>query len=108
MDVPWGLTLHYEPQNLVSIVGKSPAATLDAATQDATKWHRVPDRGSIETQKRADVVTLNSNRLENITNTRDIHGIWVLGVGVENVAKITNETITNLANNKYNVSSGRA
>ena len=98
-QVPWGLSLHFELQNFVNILGMTPAEALNAATRDAAHWHRVPDRGSIEAEKRADLVILNSNPLADITNTLDIDRIWAFGVEVEYVAKITNETISNPANN---------
>lgn len=99
VEVPWGLSLHFELQNLVNIVRMSPAQAINAATRDAAKWHRVPDRGSIEVQKRADLLMLNSNPLEDITSTLDIDRIWAFGVEVENVAKVTNAAISNPANN---------
>jgi imidazolonepropionase-like amidohydrolase len=37
VQVPWGLTLHFELQNLVNIDGMSPAEALNAATRDAAK-----------------------------------------------------------------------
>ena len=97
IEVPFGLTLHFELQNLVNIVGMSPAEALNAATREAAKWHRVPDRGSIEVQKRADLLMLNSNPLENITNTLDIDRIWAFGRVVDDVAKVDNSTMANPA-----------
>ncbi|KAF3034940.1 hypothetical protein E8E11_001239 [Didymella keratinophila] len=40
LDVPWGLTLHYELQNLVNIVGMAPVEAINAAISQAAKWHR--------------------------------------------------------------------
>ncbi|KAH7311374.1 hypothetical protein B0I35DRAFT_322679, partial [Stachybotrys elegans] len=80
--VPWGLTLHYELQNFVRILGMSPAQALNSATRDAAKWHRVHDRGSIELEKRADLVLLLKDPLADISNTLSIDRIWVLGVPV--------------------------
>jgi imidazolonepropionase-like amidohydrolase len=97
-QVPWGLSLHFELQNFVNILGMTPAEALNAATKNAAKWHRVPDRGSIAVEKRADLVILNSNPLLNITNTLDIDRIWAFGVEVEYVAKVTNKTMSNPAN----------
>jgi imidazolonepropionase-like amidohydrolase len=82
VTVPFGLSLHFELQNLVNIVGMSPAEAINAATREAAKWHRVPDRGSLQVGKRADVVMLNSDPLLNITNTLDIERIWAGGFEV--------------------------
>ncbi|KAI8177491.1 hypothetical protein K4K52_004473 [Colletotrichum sp. SAR 10_76] len=78
-SVPFGLTLHFELENLVKYLGMSPAEAINSATRKAAKWHRVPDRGSIEVGKRADLVMLNSNPLVDISNTQDIARIWVFG-----------------------------
>lgn len=79
VEVPFALTLHYELQNFVNIVGMSSVEALDAATRDPAKWHRVPDRGSVEVQKRADLFMLNFDPLVNISNTLDIHKAWSAG-----------------------------
>lgn len=97
-EVPWGLSLHFEMQNFVNILGMSEAEALNVATRNAAMWHRVLDRGSIEVEKRADLLILNTNPLENITNTLDIHRAWAYGVEVDYMAKITSETMTNPAN----------
>ena len=85
--VPFGLTLHYELQNLVKVVGMSPAEAINAATREAAKYHRVSDRGSVEVGKRADLLLLNSNPLANISNTQDISRIWVAGIEVSHVTR---------------------
>ncbi|KAI0434079.1 hypothetical protein F5Y09DRAFT_349693 [Xylaria sp. FL1042] len=86
--IPFGITLHCELENLVS-AGYTPAAALRAATLLPNKYHRLGDRGSISPGMRADMVLLNSNPLESITNTRDIARIWVGGVEYKDVAKST-------------------
>jgi imidazolonepropionase-like amidohydrolase len=62
----------------MNIVGMSPAEAIDAATGEAAKWHRLPDRGTIEVGKRADLLMLGPDPLLNITNTLDIEKVWVL------------------------------
>jgi hypothetical protein len=89
VSVPWGITLHYELENLVEVVGMSPAEAINSATRDTAKWHRIPDRGSVEVGKRADLVILNSDPLVNISNTQDIERVWVMGVEVQQVTKRT-------------------
>ncbi|KAI1116095.1 amidohydrolase [Nemania sp. NC0429] len=84
--IPFGLTLHCELQNLVG-AGYTPAAALRAATMLPNQYHRLGDRGSISPGLRADMVLLNSNPLEKISNTRDIARIWVGGIEYKDVAK---------------------
>jgi hypothetical protein len=43
IDVPWGLTLHYELRHLVNIV-----CLILAATSQAEKWHRVSNHGQVK------------------------------------------------------------
>ena len=86
VTIPFGLTVHYEMQHFVEIVGMSPAEAINAATREAAKWHRIPDRGSIQVGKKADLVILGSNPLINITNTRDIKRMWASGYAVTDVA----------------------
>lgn len=93
VSVPWGLTLHYEMENFVNIVGMSPAEAINAATREAAKWHRVPDRGSVAVGQRADVLMLNSNPLLNITNTRDIAKAWAFGFEVASLAAVNSSDV---------------
>ncbi|KAI0109058.1 hypothetical protein GGR51DRAFT_512563 [Nemania sp. FL0031] len=88
IDLPFGKTLHEELQ-LLNGVGLTPAEALRAATVVSATWHRLLDRGEIKIGKRADLVLLNSNPLRNISNTLDIAKVWVGGVEVQDVAKLT-------------------
>ncbi|KAI1122057.1 hypothetical protein F5Y10DRAFT_254874 [Nemania abortiva] len=88
IDLPFGATLHGELQ-LLNGVGLTPASALRAGTIVSATWHRLFDRGEIKIGKRADLVLLNSNPLLNISNTRDIAKVWVGGVEVQDVAKLT-------------------
>jgi len=87
VTVPFGLSVHFEIQNLVNIVGMWPAEAINAATREAAKWHRLLDRGTIEVGKRADLLMLGSDPLVDITNTLDIERVWVLGAEVARVTK---------------------
>nr|RBQ92231.1 hypothetical protein FVER53263_11717 [Fusarium verticillioides] len=95
--VPWGLSLHFELKNFVSVLGMSPAEAINSATRDAAKWHRMADRGSIEAEKRADLVLLNKDPLADIANTLSIDRIWAFGVPVALVAQTTNSSMKNPA-----------
>jgi imidazolonepropionase-like amidohydrolase len=79
MTIPFGLTLHWELENLVE-AGYSPAEAIQSATILIAKKHRLCDRGVIKPGKRADLVLLDANPLLNISNTQKIAGVWVGGV----------------------------
>ncbi|KAJ4139784.1 hypothetical protein NW768_001128 [Fusarium equiseti] len=97
VTVPFGSSVHFEMQNLVNIVGMSPSEAINAATREAAKWHRLPDRGTIEFGNRADLLMLGSDPLLNITNTLDIKRIWVHGVEVSRVRKRDGDEMGNPA-----------
>ncbi|KAK3331598.1 hypothetical protein B0T19DRAFT_455847 [Cercophora scortea] len=75
INIPFGLTLHYELQNLVE-AGFTPAEALRAATVVAARHHRLLNRGVIAPGKRADLVLLNSDPLVDVRNTLDIARVW--------------------------------
>lgn len=85
-DFPFGLTLHQELQNLVTI-GMTPAEAIRAATSTSAQHLRLSDRGSIAPGLRADLLLLNSNPLDDIKNTLDIAQVWVGGVHYNQVAE---------------------
>jgi hypothetical protein len=87
VGVPFGLTLHYEMQNFVELLGMSPAEAINAATRESARWHGLSDRGTVEIGKRADLLLLNSNPLQNISNSLDIDRVWAFGIEVSEVAK---------------------
>ena len=74
-----GFRYHDEMANLVR-AGLSPADVLRAATIDAARYSNLDsESGSIEIGKRADIVLLAANPLENIENTRAIRAVWLNG-----------------------------
>lgn len=89
ITLPHGETLHRELQLLVD-AGLSEAEAINAATSVPALWHRKFDRGVIAEGKRADLLLLNSNPLENINNTMDISRVWVQGIEYKNVTKNRN------------------
>jgi imidazolonepropionase-like amidohydrolase len=88
ISVPFGLTLHFELENLVE-AGLTTVEALRAATELAAQHHRLNDRGRIAPGMRADLILLNSNPLANISNTRDIAKVWVGGIEYKDVANST-------------------
>ncbi|UKZ79883.1 hypothetical protein TrVFT333_007646 [Trichoderma virens FT-333] len=88
ISVPFGLTLHFELENLVE-AGLTTVEALRAATDLAAQHHKLTDRGRIAPGMRADLILLNSNPLANISNTRDIAKVWVGGIEYKDVANST-------------------
>ena len=73
MNVP-GYSIHEELQFLVN-AGLSPYEALATGTVNVARFFDEDDRGQIEPGMVADMVLLNDNPLENISNTRKIEGV---------------------------------
>ena len=70
-----GFSLHDEFETM-SRAGVSNLRILEATTRLPAQWlGTLPDRGTVETGKRADLVLLDANPLEAITNTRRITAV---------------------------------
>jgi imidazolonepropionase-like amidohydrolase len=75
----YGFTLHREIENLVH-AGLSPYQALAAATRNPAEFlHALAEWGTIEPGKRADLVLLDANPLEDIRNTTRIEGVAIGG-----------------------------
>jgi imidazolonepropionase-like amidohydrolase len=75
----YGFTLHRELDNLVQ-AGLSPYQALAAATRNPAEFlHALHEWGTIEPGKRADLVLLAANPLEDIRNTARIEGVSMGG-----------------------------
>ncbi len=75
----WGFSLHRELESLVE-AGLSPYRALESATRNPAEYlGELDEVGTVERGKRADLVLLGSNPLENIANTRDIQGVCLGG-----------------------------
>jgi imidazolonepropionase-like amidohydrolase len=74
-----GFSVHEELENFVK-AGLSPAAALRTATLNPAKFLKATDLlGTIEKGKIADMVLLDANPLENISNTKKIYAVVVNG-----------------------------
>jgi imidazolonepropionase-like amidohydrolase len=79
----YGFTLHRELESLVA-AGLSPYQALAAATRNPAEFlHASSEWGTIEPGKRADLVLLAANPLEDIRNTTRIEGVAVGGRWME-------------------------
>ncbi len=74
-----GFSIHDEIATFVK-AGLSPFAALQTATTNPATYLGMNDRtGTIETGKEADMILLDKNPLEDITNTRTITGVFADG-----------------------------
>lgn len=75
----YGFTLHTEMKNLAE-AGLSNYAALEAATKNPAEFFGMIDKtGTIEKGKRADLVLLEANPLDNIANTERRAGVMLKG-----------------------------
>jgi hypothetical protein len=75
-----GLGLHHEMEILVDEAGLTPMQVIQAATRNPAEGFRVLDRlGTIEAGKLADVVIVNEDPLQEISNLQEIE--WVIKDG---------------------------
>lgn len=74
-----GYSLHEELQNLVA-AGLTPYEALRAATVDAAEFlNRANEFGTVEIGKRADLLLVSANPLEDVRNSTRIEGVMVHG-----------------------------
>lgn len=81
--VVWGFSLHDELKLLVE-AGLTNEEALASATRLGAEWLEISDKiGTIETGKFADLILLDENPLENISNTRKILGVFINGQWID-------------------------
>jgi imidazolonepropionase-like amidohydrolase len=74
-----GFSLHDEFELLVS-AGMSTQQVLESTSRLPAEWlGTIADRGTVETGKRADLVLLDANPLDDIANTRRIAAVILNG-----------------------------
>ena len=79
--VEHGAALHTE-LGLLAEAGLSPLEVLTAATSGAASAFRLDDRGSIDVGKRADLLLLSADPLDDLAATNSIEAVWIAGVRV--------------------------
>ncbi len=75
---PHGQSLHEECERLVQS-GMSPVEVLRGATSAAARTFGLHDRGSIAAGQRADLVLVAGDPTRNISDTRQVRGVWIAG-----------------------------
>ncbi|GGM87648.1 organophopsphate acid anhydrase [Dyadobacter beijingensis] len=71
-----GFTEHLEMELMVQ-AGLTPAQALTIGTRNAAEALRISqEKGTLEKGKKADLLILSANPLDNIRNTRQIEGVW--------------------------------
>ncbi len=78
-NVPHGESLHHELELLVD-AGLSTVDALRAATWLPASYFGLSDRGVIEPGRRADLVLINGDPIEDISASRQIQRIWCAGI----------------------------
>lgn len=78
MTIP-GFSIHRELQNLVE-AGLTPYEAIKAGTADAAAFLEVDTFGTIAPGKRADIILVEGNPLEDVSNVKHIDGVMVRGI----------------------------
>jgi imidazolonepropionase-like amidohydrolase len=84
-DHPFGFAEQKELQ-MMAEAGMTPAQVIVAATSRSAEFVGFKDRGVIAPGKRADLLVLDANPLDDIRNTRRISSIYVAGKEVDRAA----------------------
>ena len=84
-DHLFGMAEHLELQAMVD-AGMSTAHVLIAATSRAAEYLNLADRGSLVPGKRADLLVLDANPLDDIVNIRRISRTFINGVEIDRAA----------------------
>jgi imidazolonepropionase-like amidohydrolase len=79
-NTPWAP--HVEMADMVA-AGMTPAQVITAATRNGAEFLRIANTGTIEPGRIADLLVLDANPLDDITNTRKISAVYLRGIAVD-------------------------
>jgi Imidazolonepropionase and related amidohydrolases len=81
-SIPYGVSMFDELMLFVES-GMSPTEALRSATAEPANYWGLSDRGEIKPGKRADLLLVEGNPTENISNIRNTKGVWIKGIQVK-------------------------
>jgi len=79
-NIPWA---PHQEMEAMAMAGMTPMQVIVAATGRAAEFLRITDTGTLQAGKNADLIVLDANPLDNITNTRRISAVYLRGEMVE-------------------------
>ena len=82
-NVPWAP--HQEMESMAAS-GMTPMQVITASTSRAAEFMRLNNQGSLQAGKSADMIVLDANPLDNITNTRRLNAVYHKGQAVNRSA----------------------
>ena len=86
-NIPWA---PHQEMEAMTLSGMTPMQVIVASTGRAAEFLRFTDTGTLQTGKNADLLVLDANPLESITNTRRINAVYYRGQMVNRSAYPTN------------------
>jgi imidazolonepropionase-like amidohydrolase len=75
-NIPWA---PHQEMEAMAMSGMTPMQVIVASTGRAAEFLRITDAGTLQTGKSADLIVLDANPLESITNTRRINAVYQRG-----------------------------
>ena len=75
-NIPWA---PHQEMEAMTLSGMTPMQVIVASTSRAAEFLRFTDTGTLQTGKSADLLVLDANPLDNITNTRQINAVYYRG-----------------------------